>query len=280
MYLRVWLTSIIALGVGLVTNRQMHKVRAFVHLIDHCALLIIFAFWNHHFSLCSAKTRKTLLPCLHKNCLASQTLHLLLTSCYLSRYRVLSFLLYTVITGTFPFYNSSQSDVQGKFSSGSRFLLNSPSVFKCLNIFFSQTYSCTNMPLTIIKAMKMLGLILAQVLCLVSCAYIMERMNVSLIDSVTLDCGHHRCKSPLHQASLCVQDPKCLASWAPRGGGEDCLMCKCPAQLPGDITAVPTEDFYSLQEGEMMPGNCQWHCHKPICRCCELFDVVWIHHGF
>ena len=110
-----------------------------------------------------------------------------------------------------------------------------------------------------IKFVVTLVIILLWQFCFVGCEHIMQRVKVNLIDSMTLNCSHHQCRSPLHQASLCVQDPTCMASWAPRGGGDDCLLCKCPAQLPGSIATETVSGFYIAYNGDVLPGNCQWN---------------------
>ena len=96
----------------------------------------------------------------------------------------------------------------------------------------------------------------------------MKRVNPTLFDSMTLDCGRHPCRSNLHQATLCTQDPNCLASWAPRSGGEDCLMCKCPSQLPNTITTGALAEFLVIANGDDLPGNrqCIWSSlnHLPL----------------
>ena len=100
-----------------------------------------------------------------------------------------------------------------------------------------------------------LEIILDRQFCFIDCANIMRQVNVNLTDSMTLDCGQYRCRSPLHQASLCIQHPRCLASWAPEGGGPDCLICTCPSQLPGSITTGAVAQFYILENEEIIPGN-------------------------
>ena len=98
-------------------------------------------------------------------------------------------------------------------------------------------------------------IILDSQFCFIGCAHIMKQVNVNLTDSMTLECSHHRCRSPLHQASLCIQNPRCLASWAPEDGGQDCLICACPYELPGSITTGAVAQFYILENEEIIPGN-------------------------
>ena len=114
------------------------------------------------------------------------------------------------------------------------------------------------------KVLEVLEIILIRQLYFVGCANIMKRVNVNLIDSMTLNCTHRRCRSPLHQATLCAQDPKCLASWSRRAGGEDCLMCRCQAQLPGNITTGAVAEFYVAFNTDNIPGNC------PACETLEV----------
>ena len=100
-----------------------------------------------------------------------------------------------------------------------------------------------------------LEIILDRQFCFIGCAHIMKQVNVNLTDSMTLDCGQYRCRSPLHQASLCIQNLRCLASWAPGRGGSDCLLCTCPPQLPGNITVGAVAQFHILENDEIIPGN-------------------------